>query len=223
MILVGIKAILVALFWITIGIGWLTAWLLLVPFRSVHYMWRFRWGRTWLIGFALVLAVIAVGHGVKMYLAERAARLDAERHALILSQELEGQRDANYAIYAKLEQQPEDRGRHVSAEGKTYIASLVKKYFGTQSETALRVFNCESGLSPFNVNTKNAPGLGIDAGVAQINERWHKERFERMYGVPYEIGIYDPDLNLQYAKYLWDHSGPGPWVCAKIVGALANS
>lgn len=102
---------------------------------------------------------------------------------------------------------------------KSVVRFYLQKYFGDEAETAEKVFTCESGLSPTGVHV-NKPGLGSDFGVAQINDRFHKARFEKMYDVAWDTGIYDVNLNIQYAKYLYDHSGFNPWVCAKIVKVI---
>lgn len=222
-----LKALKIALFVIATvcyNVGLVTVqlllWLLMFPFRTLRFMWHNSWGRKWIFVMLFVLVIYAVSWGVKQYLLARQALAASERHIATLQAELYTERDRNEAIAMKLSQgEQSDRGRHISAASKEYIKSLVIKTFGSQADTALRVFNCESGLSPFNVNTKNAPGLGIDGGVAQINERWHKARFEKMYGVPYEIGVYDPELNLKYAKFVQENSGWGAWVCARIVKA----
>jgi len=169
------------------------------------------------MGWCLVAFFYIAGLGVKMYTYERAARVSAERQVQLLGQKLNHENEVRVVLAAKLDEKQEDRGRHISPQSKQYIIDLVHKIFGPQAETALKVFNCESGLSPFNINDKNAPGLGIDGGVAQINERWHKVRFEKMFGVPYEVGVFNPELNLKYAKFLQENSGWGAWVCSRIL------
>ena len=92
----------------------------------------------------------------------------------------------------------------------------LKKYFGDKALLAEKVFTCESGLNPQAIHI-NKPGLGGDYGIAQINDKWHKARFEQMFGVKFEVGIHDYDLNIRYAKFLYDNSqGFSPWVCARI-------
>lgn len=92
----------------------------------------------------------------------------------------------------------------------------IKKYFGKDAAKVEKVMICESGLSNQTIHV-NRPGLGADYGLYQINDKWHKERFEKMYNVPFEIGSHDWDLSSKYAKYLYDHSGLNPWVCSKLV------
>jgi hypothetical protein len=91
----------------------------------------------------------------------------------------------------------------------------IKKYFGKDADKVEKVMNCESGLSNQTINTKSG-----DYGLYQINKYWHKERFEKMYGVKFEVGVHDWDLSSKYAKFLYDSSGLGPWVCARIVGEI---
>lgn len=92
----------------------------------------------------------------------------------------------------------------------------IKKYFGKDADKVEKVMKCESGLNNLTVHI-NKPGLGVDRGLYQINDRWHKARFEKMYGVSFEIGAHDLDLASQYAKYLYDAQGLTPWICSRIV------
>lgn len=92
----------------------------------------------------------------------------------------------------------------------------LRKYFGKDATTMEKVVMCESGLDPRRSHT-NKPGLGADFGLYQINDKWHKDRFEKMYGVPFEVGVYDLDLSSKYAKFLFDHNRYDSWVCADIL------
>lgn len=119
----------------------------------------------------------------------------------------------NQLLKEKLEQ-----AAHVRVDDKTkeLVRFYLRKYFGADAPRAEKIFTCESGLSPHAVHV-NAPGLGADHGVAQINSRWHQARFEQMMGVAFEVGSHDIDMNLRYARFLWEHSGEGAWVCARLV------
>lgn len=105
----------------------------------------------------------------------------------------------------------------VKALSKYYI----KKYFGNDADKAERIFTCESGLNPQAININQGIHAGsADRGIAQINDKFHKARFEKMFGVPFEIGAHDTDMNIKYAKFLYDNSkGFGPWVCARILAS----
>jgi hypothetical protein len=35
---------------------------------------------------------------------------------------------------------------------------------------------------------------------------------------PFDLLAHDIDLNLQYARFLYDYSGWNPWVCRKVLG-----
>lgn len=99
---------------------------------------------------------------------------------------------------------------------KALVRFYIHKYF-PQSEwaNAEKVTTCESGMNPMSLNDKNRNG-SVDRGLFQINSV-HAQRFQQMYGVDWNIGAHDLDLSTKYAKFLYDHSGWGPWVCAKIV------
>ena len=197
-------------------VGLVVEWLVMLPFRILRYIWRFEWGRFWIISIAILLAAVLVGMLLRAYYNERAARIQAQTHATGLVVLLDNEHQRTQLILAKMEATQSGVGRHVSPAGKDYVVKLIDQVFGPEAEKAKKVFNCESGYNPFNYHI-NKDG-SLDGGVAQVNNRWHKERFEKMFGVPFEIGVYVPELNVQYAKYLWDHSGPNPWVCSKILG-----
>jgi hypothetical protein len=106
------------------------------------------------------------------------------------------------------------------ASTKELVRFYIRKHF-PQNEWARaeQVFTCESGLNPQSAGTNQvgAHKGSIDRGVAQVNDKFHKARFEKMYGIPFEVGAHDIELNLRYARYLYDHSGWGPWVCRKVL------
>ena len=207
-------------FWIlcivAFHVGLVVEWLLLLPFRSVWFAWQFRWGRYWLIGMAIVATTVLIGLSLRAYINEREARLQAESEASALIAQLETEQVRNQLLLTKLDERQEVAGPQVPEGAKQYVISLIDRVFGSEAEKAKSVSKCESGFSPFNKHV-NKDG-SVDGGVFQINNKWHKARFENMFGVPFEIGVYVPELNVQYAKFLWDHSGPNPWVCSRIVG-----
>lgn len=92
----------------------------------------------------------------------------------------------------------------------------IHKYFGNDADRVIKVMTCESGLSNTAVHT-NKPGLGADYGLYQLNDKWHRARFEKMFGVKFEVGALDFDLASRYAKFMFDNSkGLSPWVCNRI-------
>ncbi len=211
--LIGLLTLLILIF-----AGVITLWALKLPFRVGFYLVRKSWGRKWLLMMTLVSIIYLIGVSISFYRLERVQNQRLSYKVFALEQKLRVEEERNDALAIKLDQEVQDRGRYVSPEAKGYVEGLVKQYFGANASTALRVFNCESGLSPFNYH-QNKAGLGADLGVAQVNSKFHQARFEKMFGIPFEIGAYIPELNLKYAKYLFDHSGFNPWVCAKIVKA----
>lgn len=52
-----------------------------------------------------------------------------------------------------------------------------------------------------------------DWGLWQINRSSHKRRFESMFGVPFEEGAKNAELNSRYALFLIRDQGFGPWSC----------
>lgn len=106
----------------------------------------------------------------------------------------------------------------VDDKTKEIVRFYIKKYFGDVAPTAEKVFTCESGLNPQAAGANSGLHAGsVDRGVAQVNDKFHKARFEKMYGIPFEIGAHDIDMNLKYAKFLYDNSGWNPWVCRKVL------
>lgn len=213
----GLAIIFMVLMVIALHVGMITVWLLKLPFRFGFYAVKYRWGRQWLSGMFLISLVYLSSFGVKTYAEQRSENTHLQNEVYVLSQSLKSEQERNDALAYKLSEKQQTIGRQISPQAKVYVASLIKKYFGTQADSALRVFTCESGLSPFNYSNKPNFDGSEDHGVAQINDKWHKARFEAMFGIPFEIGIYIPELNIQYAKYLWDHSGASPWVCSKVL------
>jgi hypothetical protein len=79
---------------------------------------------------------------------------------------------------------------------------LIRRYFGADSDTAIKVFSCESGLRADAVNPKNDDGYP-DIGLAQI----HVTSSD-----PFTIAeMKNPEANLAEAKYKFDHRGWQPW------------
>lgn len=99
---------------------------------------------------------------------------------------------------------------------KELMRYYIRKYF-PESEWSLaeKIMTCESNMNPQTINERNKDG-STDRGAWQLNSV-HAQRFQKMYGIKWEIGAHDPDLSTQYAKYLYDNQGWGPWVCRRYV------
>lgn len=103
-----------------------------------------------------------------------------------------------------------------SSTQKQIVRHYIKHYFGEQAPRAEKIFNCESLLYPELVHI-NSDGGG-DYGIAQINRATWEEFFEKEMGVDFDIGVYDPAINIAFAYIIYDRSGGfNPWVCDKYV------
>lgn len=83
-------------------------------------------------------------------------------------------------------------------------------WFPDLYDEATAVATCESRMDPNVVSAS-----GSFHGMWQIGERWHRERFEQVTGVPFEQGVYEPYYATQYARWLYDQQGWDPWSCAR--------
>ena len=88
---------------------------------------------------------------------------------------------------------------------KVDVEQLIRKYFGDDADTAIKVARCESGLNPLAEGDTNTPYHSI--GVFQI--RLLPDR-----GLTVEE-MQDPENNIAYAKMLYDKSGWKPWLNTK--------
>lgn len=79
-------------------------------------------------------------------------------------------------------------------------------HFGAEAPAAIRVAQCESSMNPNAVS----PGGG-NHGLFQINNV-HRATFERVTGRPWS-DRYDAGANAQFAHWLWEQQGWGPWSC----------
>lgn len=90
---------------------------------------------------------------------------------------------------------------------------LVAAYFPGEVATACRVLICESRGNPGAVSPTNDHGLmQIHAGSAGWPQGWTAE-FQRVTGVPFYNGVYDPNLNMQMAKHIKNTQGWSAWSC----------
>jgi hypothetical protein len=172
------------------------------------------WKSVWVLIVFMVFIAFA-GHKTKIAEVKDVQAQTFQQEASTATQQLEEVASENEELKRKLENsskvQTDDRTKEL-------VRFYIKKYFGADSDRAERVFTCESGLSPKAAGTNTGLHAGsVDRGVAQINDKFHKARFEKMYGISFEIGAHDIDMNLKYAKFLYDHSGFNPWVCRKVL------
>lgn len=78
---------------------------------------------------------------------------------------------------------------------------------GQLGDQAVRVAQCESELNPRAVSPTN------DHGLLQINARYHRAQFERVTGVAWSPNVYHASYNAEYARWLYQQQGWGPWTC----------
>ena len=94
-------------------------------------------------------------------------------------------------------------------------AGLVAAYFPAEQVTkACSVLACESQGNPRAASPTNDHGLfQLHAGSAGFPGGW-QSTFRDVTGVAFFDGVYDPDLNVRFARWLWGQSGWRPWACA---------
>ncbi|MGH7745557.1 MAG: transglycosylase SLT domain-containing protein, partial [Candidatus Dormibacteria bacterium] len=102
-----------------------------------------------------------------------------------------------------------------SPEEKVMSTFYINKYFGGLASEAVKVFTCESNLNNTAINRRNTNGT-LDMGIAQINSV-HQAQFKTITGLDYNIGALDPDANIKFAYWLYQHSGWTAWACYGIV------
>lgn len=178
------------------------------------YNHKFRqWPSVWiLIGFMILVAVFGRSWGI---IEEKSRQMDYFKQKYEeKDKRVEEVLRENTELREKLENSSKVQ---VPEATKNVVRFYLQKYFGDKADEAEKIFTCESGLSPTSLHI-NRQGLGADYGVAQINNKWHSERFTKMFDVDWETGIYDPNMNIAYAKFLYDNSGNwSAWVCSKLI------
>lgn len=93
------------------------------------------------------------------------------------------------------------------------IIAFIKQTFGKDSDNAIKIAKCESGLRPNAVNDNTTwGGRGIDKGLFQINTSWQ--------GVTNDNFLYDYKINTLMAKTIFDSWGHNfqAWTCGKKLG-----
>lgn len=75
------------------------------------------------------------------------------------------------------------------------------------------ILPCESGGS---LDPHRAVGPTDDWGRGQVNRHWWKDTFEHLFGVEFETGILDPELNGQMVAHIEYVQGLNAWTCHRI-------
>jgi hypothetical protein len=91
------------------------------------------------------------------------------------------------------------------------VEAMIRSAFGAQGDNAVAVARCESGLNPTAYNP-----AGPYYGLFQIGAH-HASNFQAVTGVSLAHGGRQAGPNVQYAKWLYDHSGWGQWGCRYVV------
>jgi hypothetical protein len=91
------------------------------------------------------------------------------------------------------------------------VESIIRAAFGVHGDDAVAVARCESGLNPSAYNP-----AGPYYGLFQIGAH-HASSFQAVTGVSLAQGGRQAGPNVQYAKWLFDQSGWGPWGCRYLV------
>lgn len=89
------------------------------------------------------------------------------------------------------------------------LDEIINRYFGSEASRAKAIANCESKMNPNAVSPTN------DHGLFQINGI-HRASFERVTGASWSQ-IYNPELNTQFAHWMWSNQGWSPWTCSRKV------
>lgn len=91
------------------------------------------------------------------------------------------------------------------------IVAFIKQTFGEDSEDAIAIAKCESGLRPNAINHNTDANQTTDYGVFQINDHWQ--------GVDNTNFLFDYKINILMAKAIFDGRGNwSAWVCAQKLG-----
>lgn len=179
--------------------------------RIMPYNNKFKqWPSVWiLIGFMVLVAAFGRSWGV---IEEKSKQMDYFKQKFEeKDKRVEDVLKENAELREKLENSSKVQ---VPEATKNVVRFYLQKYFGDKADEAEKIVQCESGFSNLILN-KNNNGT-VDRGIFQLNSV-HANRFAKMYGIDYETGAHDFELNVKYAKFLYDNQGWQPWVCAKIV------
>lgn len=89
----------------------------------------------------------------------------------------------------------------------THIVELIKKYFGDETQNALKIVGtCENGKWNPTATNHNRNG-SWDAGIFQINS---------VHGYSQEY-LFNPENNIRAAKKIFDGRGWSSWSCSHVL------
>lgn len=101
---------------------------------------------------------------------------------------------------------PADPPADIAGDDSTdSVHAAIARWFGDLYRQALAVANCESTLHP---NARSGPNYGL----FQIN-RVHADTWAQVTGTSFTSSWSDPNLNAQFARWLYDQQGWAPWAC----------
>lgn len=92
------------------------------------------------------------------------------------------------------------------ADTPSVAQDAITQAFGSTSDQAMRVAQCESNLDPNAVSSG-----GGNWGLFQINTV-HRDAFQSVTGHSWS-DVLDPYLNSQFAAWLYQQNGWSPWGC----------
>lgn len=94
---------------------------------------------------------------------------------------------------------------------KGSIEELIAQYFGTETETALKIARCENDtLDPLRNNTHgNYPNNSTDRGIFMLNDHWHDEVSDEC--------AYDARCNIENAHRIFKERGWDEWACNNLI------
>jgi hypothetical protein len=102
------------------------------------------------------------------------------------------------------------------SEAKEMITTTFPKEY--RERFAKITMECENGRLESTRSHINKDGTE-DVGMSQINDKWHRQRVERMFGMDFDLAMRIPILNYIYAAWLVDHDKNfHQWACDRIVG-----
>lgn len=107
-------------------------------------------------------------------------------------------------------------------EPKNDIESLVYKYFGNDSQDAIKIMKCESGRDPNKIGDEhlfvfdviNQEKVGDSIGLFQIRtggNGWNRARANGMTADEFRVWLKKPENNIKYAKDIFDRRGWFAW------------
>jgi hypothetical protein len=101
------------------------------------------------------------------------------------------------------------------AEAKEMIATTFPKEY--RDRFAKITMECENGRLNSTATNTNKDG-SHDIGMSQINDKWHRDRVEKMFGMDFELAMKIPLLNYMYAAWLVEHDKNfHQWACDRLV------